>query len=88
MIGMVFLVPIVLQRPLDDPKAQWPQSEATRDVASEQFNTFQFWREPLPALDSELLGLLVGSAVCHSTRVSGSLMHSGSNWVLVSWFRS
>lgn len=46
------------QRPVEDRKAQPSQPEATRDAGSEHFNSFQFWREPVPALDSELLGLL------------------------------
>lgn len=49
------------QRRVEDRKAQEPQPEATRDDGSEHFNSFQFWREPVAALDSELLGLLVGS---------------------------
>lgn len=50
----------LLQKPTDGPKVQQPQPEVSKDTESDQFNSFQFWREPLPALDSELLGLLVG----------------------------
>lgn len=60
----VLLLP---QRPAEDQKARQPQPEAPRDAGSEQFNSFQFWREPVPALDSELLGLLVGARVRRST---------------------
>lgn len=30
---------------------------------SEHFNSFQFWREPLPSLDDDLLALLVRSSL-------------------------
>lgn len=60
----VLLLP---QRLAEDRTARQPQPEAPRDAGSEQFNSFQFWREPLPALDSELLGLLVGAGLRRST---------------------
>lgn len=55
-------VMILLQKPTDGPKVQQPQPEVSKDAESDEFNSFQFWREPLPALDSELLGLLVGQS--------------------------
>lgn len=60
----VLLLP---QRPAEDRTARQPQPEAPRDAGSEQFNSFQFWRAPVPALDGELLGLLVGAGLCRST---------------------
>lgn len=30
-------------------------------VSSDQFNSFLFWREPLPSIDDDLLELLVSS---------------------------
>lgn len=56
-------VMMVLQKPTDGPKVQQPQPEVSKDAESDEFNSFQFWREPLPALDSELLGLLVGGSM-------------------------
>lgn len=60
-------VPLLPQRPAEDRTARRPQPEAPRDAGSEQFNSFQFWREPVPVLDSELLGLLVGAGLRCST---------------------
>lgn len=64
---MSLSVLLLSQRPTEDRKALQPQPEAPRDAGSEQFNSFQFWREPVPALDTELLGLLVGARLGRST---------------------
>lgn len=72
------------QRPVEDRKAQQFQPAATLDAGSEHFNSFQFWREPVPALDSELLRLLVGATVCRSTTFSGSTAAPAANWLGVS----
>lgn len=80
----VFSVLMLPQRPAEDRKVQQPQPEATRDAGNEHFNSFQFWREPVPALDSELLGLLVGAAVCGSVTFFGSAALPAANWLGVS----
>lgn len=43
------------------------QTETPDTTESDEFNSFQFWRDPLPCLDSELLALLVSG----SNRKSG-----------------
>lgn len=53
-------VMMLLQKPTDGPKVQQPQQEVSKDAESDEFNSFQFWREPLPSLDNKLLDLLVG----------------------------
>lgn len=60
-VTLVYVMKL-LQKPTDGPKVQQPQPEVLKDAESNEFNSFQFWREPLPALDSELLGLLVGQS--------------------------
>uniref|UniRef100_A0A3Q3B6G7 RNA-binding protein NOB1 n=1 Tax=Kryptolebias marmoratus TaxID=37003 RepID=A0A3Q3B6G7_KRYMA len=37
------------------------EKESSNQSDSEQFNSFQFWREPLPSIDTDLLDLLVRS---------------------------
>uniref|UniRef100_A0A3B5B886 RNA-binding protein NOB1 n=1 Tax=Stegastes partitus TaxID=144197 RepID=A0A3B5B886_9TELE len=39
--------------------AESPNIRPTETPDREQFNSFQFWREPVPSLDDDLLGLLV-----------------------------
>lgn len=58
---IVSSVLVLPQKRVEDRKVQQPQPEATRDAGSDHFNSFQFWREPVAPLDSELLGLLVGA---------------------------
>lgn len=36
-----------------------PTSNEPRDADSSEFNTFQFWRNPLPSIETDLLELLV-----------------------------
>lgn len=64
-----------LQKHKDTLKVQ----ETETSSREEEFNSFQFWREPLPSIDSQLLDLLVSLT---STRSStGSLLLSS----LYSW---
>lgn len=48
-----------LQKPVDSLNVRQTQTETSNGAESDEFNSFQFWRDPLPSLDSELLGLLV-----------------------------
>lgn len=44
---------------------------------SDAFNSFQFWREPLPSVDEELLGLLVSSGSGARPREPSNILDSG-----------
>ncbi|XP_005447835.1 RNA-binding protein NOB1 isoform X1 [Oreochromis niloticus] len=48
------------KKPADSPNVQQTETEkkTSNETDSDEFNSFQFWREPLPAIDDELLGLL------------------------------
>ncbi|XP_054627026.1 RNA-binding protein NOB1 isoform X5 [Dunckerocampus dactyliophorus] len=52
----------------DADKPRDTSKESSRDVScdarrvSEEFNTFQFWREPLPNIEADLLNLLLSEA--------------------------
>lgn len=50
-----------LQKPADSTIVQQTETEkkTPNETNGDEFNSFQFWREPLPAIDDELLGLLV-----------------------------
>lgn len=54
--GFFFAFP---QKPVDGLSVRQKQTETPNAAESDEFNSFQFWREPLPSLDSELLALLV-----------------------------
>ncbi|XP_042370049.1 protein AF1q, partial [Plectropomus leopardus] len=45
------------KKPVDGVNVQRTQTE-TKTSNSDEFNSFQFWRAPLPPIDSELLDLL------------------------------
>ncbi|XP_022605793.1 RNA-binding protein NOB1 isoform X1 [Seriola dumerili] len=55
-----FHFPSKVKKPVDGPSSrQTPtQTETSHQTDTEQFNTFQFWREPLLTLDDDLLQLL------------------------------
>ncbi|XP_044214871.1 RNA-binding protein NOB1 isoform X1 [Thunnus albacares] len=42
----------------DGSSGRQSQTETSNSVDSDEFNSFQFWRAPLPSIDDELLGLL------------------------------
>ncbi|XP_031606767.1 RNA-binding protein NOB1 isoform X2 [Oreochromis aureus] len=48
------------KKPADSPNVQQTETEkkTSNETDGDEFNSFQFWREPLPAIDDELLGLL------------------------------
>lgn len=48
------------KKPADSTNVQQTETEKTtpKETDGDEFNSFQFWREPLPAIDDELLGLL------------------------------
>lgn len=62
-----------LQKPVDNLSNRPIQTEASEPADGEQFNSFQFWREPLPSVDSNLLELLVSLTETGSAR---SLVYS------------
>ncbi|XP_005726405.1 RNA-binding protein NOB1 isoform X2 [Pundamilia nyererei] len=48
------------KKPADSTNVQQTETEkkTPNETDGDEFNSFQFWREPLPAIDDELLGLL------------------------------
>ncbi|XP_041834580.1 RNA-binding protein NOB1 [Melanotaenia boesemani] len=59
------------QKPADGPNVQNQMEERRSDpVNVEQFNSFQFWRDPVPTINEDLLDLL--SPVLPSARSAGS----------------
>lgn len=44
---------------MDTSNVQQIQTETSEPADNNKFNSFHFWREPLPSLDSDLLDLLV-----------------------------
>lgn len=51
-----------LQKPVDSLNIRQTPTETSDPADADQFNSFQFWREPLPLLDTQLLDLLVSWA--------------------------
>uniref|UniRef100_A0A671UM69 RNA-binding protein NOB1 n=1 Tax=Sparus aurata TaxID=8175 RepID=A0A671UM69_SPAAU len=46
-------------KPVDTSNVRQIQTETSEPADNNKFNSFHFWREPLPSLDSDLLDLLV-----------------------------
>uniref|UniRef100_A0A3Q1G5K2 RNA-binding protein NOB1 n=1 Tax=Acanthochromis polyacanthus TaxID=80966 RepID=A0A3Q1G5K2_9TELE len=40
-----------------------PPNQTSSQTSGDQFNSFQFWREPVPSIDEDLLGLLVSLTI-------------------------
>ncbi len=59
-LQLMFLL-LFLQKPVDTLKFQQTQTEkeTSSPADTNEFNNFQFWREPLPPFDIDLLDLLV-----------------------------
>ncbi|XP_044214879.1 RNA-binding protein NOB1 isoform X2 [Thunnus albacares] len=51
----------------DGSSGRQSQTETSNSVDSDEFNSFQFWRAPLPSIDDELLGLLNDVSVSDSS---------------------
>lgn len=68
-------------------KNQQKQTEEQTDTQtssdSDQFNSFLFWREPPPPLDTELLELLVSSGRNNRFKISASCFGAilGHDWL-------
>nr|XP_020458326.1 RNA-binding protein NOB1 isoform X2 [Monopterus albus] len=56
-----------VKKPVDSSSSGHTQAETSNPVDTEQFNTFQFWRDPLPSIDSDLLNFLDPVDVLHSS---------------------
>nr|XP_046254245.1 RNA-binding protein NOB1 [Scatophagus argus] len=54
------------KKPADGLNIQQTQTETSKAADSEEFNSFQFWREPLPSIDGDLLDLLNSVEVLNS----------------------
>lgn len=59
------------------------QTDTQTSSDSDQFNSFLFWREPPPPLDTELLELLVSSRRKHRLKISASCFGAilGPDWL-------
>lgn len=71
MLSVVKCLLSLLQDPVEvfnssDKQKQMSPPPATTD--SDEFNSFQFWREPLPTIDDSLLELLVSFHHSDSSR--------------------
>ncbi|KAK2854346.1 hypothetical protein Q5P01_007007 [Channa striata] len=55
------------KKPADTLSSRNPDADAAGPADTEQYNSFQFWREPLPSVDSNLLELLEPVEVLNSS---------------------
>ncbi|KAM9410812.1 RNA-binding protein NOB1 [Pholidichthys leucotaenia] len=71
------------KKPSPSTNVRHIQMDAVMPSDYEQFNSFQFWRDPLPTIDEELLGLLGSEEVSNSDqqkqtdRQASSMVASG-----------
>lgn len=69
-LGHLFISASFLQKSTNNPNAvvkSPPTTNEPQDPDSSQFNSFQFWRNPLPSIENDLLELLVRNPTTSKT---------------------